>query len=270
MLQYPYNMPRFFQQAWVQRTLFFLTLLLAWDAMFRFGLYEGYLFPSPDAFTTTFVDGWRNGTFAEAILVSFRRLAIGYGLSIVLGIGLGTLLASNRLIQTTLGSVVTGLQALPSICWLPFALIWFGLNEAAVTFVVIMGASLAITVATEDALRNVAPVYFRAGEVLGARGWRLYTHVILPAAFPAIVTGLKLGWSFAWRSLMAAEIIFASASLGHLLSTGRLLNDMSLILCVMALIVLVGLSVDRLLFGALERTVRTRWGFQPKTAAGNP
>jgi NitT/TauT family transport system permease protein len=260
-------MKQWLTSPWGQRAVFFAGLLLAWDLIFRLGIYEGYLFPSPQEFAATFVNGFQTGTFPTAIAASLSRLLFGFVVSIFLGVALGTLLSASQVVKNTLGSLVSGLQALPSICWLPFALVWFGLNETAVTFVVIMGAFLAITVATEDALRNVPPVFYRAGEVLGARGVRLYLHVILPAAFPAIVTGLKLGWSFAWRSLMAAELIFASASLGHLLSTGRELNDMSLILSVMALIIIVGLTLDRFVFGALERMVQVRWGFSPNRAA---
>jgi NitT/TauT family transport system permease protein len=254
-------MREFLQQPWTQRSLFFLLIFILWDLSFRFGWYQGDLFPGPQAVGDTFVRGMTDGSFAAAVWVSLKRLLFAFFVSVVLGVVSGTLLAASKTAKNTIGSVLTSLQALPSICWLPFALLWFGVDEGAVTFVTVMGSFLAITTVTEDAVRNVPPLMFRAGNVLGAKGWRLYWHVVLPAALPNILSGLKLGWSFAWRALMAGELIVASVSLGNLLSQGRALNDMSLIFCVMALIIVVGLSLDRLVFGVLERIVRQRWGY---------
>ncbi len=173
---------------------------------------------------------------------------------------LGLALGRIKLLDETLGSLVLGLQALPSICWLPLALLWFGLSETAILFVVVMGALLSITTATEAGVKNTPPVYLRAARNLGARGWRVYVFVILPAALPAIITGMKLGWSFAWRSLMAAELLYVSLGLGQLLTLGRELNDMSQVIAVMLVIIAIGLAVDRLVFAPIETRVRERWG----------
>jgi len=174
---------------------------------------------------------------------------------------LGLAIGRVQLLDETVGSLVMGLQALPSICWLPLALLWFGLNEQAMLFVVVMGALLSITLATEAGIKNTPPLYLRAARNLGARGWRLYALVILPAALPAIITGMKLGWSFAWRSLMAAELLYVSLGLGHLLMMGRDLNDMNQVVAVMLIIIAIGLAVDRLVFAPIEVRVRERWGF---------
>jgi len=123
-----------------------------------------------------------------------------------------------------------------------------------------MGALLAITTATEAGVKNTPPLYLRAARNLGARGWKLYALVIFPAALPEIITGMKLGWSFAWRSLMAAELLYVSLGLGHLLMMGRELNDMSQVVAVMLVIIAIGLVVDRLIFAPIETRVRARWG----------
>jgi NitT/TauT family transport system permease protein len=210
----------------------------------------------------TLVRGFRNGTFIVGIVTSMERILLGFGISAVVGMLLGLALGRIKLLDETVGSLVLGLQALPSICWLPLALLWFGLNEQAILFVVVMGALLSITLATEAGVKNTPPLYLRAARNLGARGWRLYALVIFPAALPAIITGMKLGWSFAWRSLMAAELLYVSLGLGHLLMMGRELNDMSQVVAVMLVIIAIGLMVDRLIFAPIEWRVRERWGLQ--------
>lgn len=216
--------------------------------------------PSPEDVAATFVRGLRDGSFALGVAVSLRRIAIGYGLSLVVGITLGLAIGRFRVLEDTIGSLVFGLQSIPSICWLPFAVLWFGLTEKAIVFVVVMGALLSVVIATDDGVKNTPPLLVRAGRTMGLRGVELYRRVVLPSAMPAIVSGMKLGWSFAWRSLMAGELLFVSAGLGRLLTVGRDLNDMSLVIAVMMLIMLVGLAVDKLVFGTAERAIRRRWG----------
>ncbi len=175
-------------------------------------------------------------------------------------LGLG--ISRNRFIAETIGSLILGLQTLPSICWLPLALLWFGLNESAIIFVVVMGALLSITTATESGIKNAPPLLIKAGQNMGARGPRLLFEVIIPAALPSIITGMKQGWSFAWRSLMAGELLYGSVGLGNLLTVGRELNDMSQVLAVMLIIIVIGLCTDYLVFTRLERGMRRRWGFE--------
>ena len=196
-----------------------------------------------------------------AIIISIRRLLLGYLLSLAIGIPLGMLTGKCRWLDETVGSLVLGMQTLPSICWLPLSLLWFGLNERAILFVVVMGAVLSITMATNSGVKNVAPLYIRAGRNMGAKGMVLFLRIILPAALPSIVNGLKQGWSFAWRSLMAGELLFINLGLGYLLMMGRELNDMAQVIAVMFIVVMLGLFFDRLLFSRLEKAVRRRWGF---------
>ncbi|HSR47505.1 MAG TPA: ABC transporter permease [Anaerolineales bacterium] len=245
---------------WIRRGLFLLGILVAWQVLAWMGLWPAYIFPSPSAVASSLLSGFSMGMFAKGILGSLGRLLQGYLIATVIGLTLGLLLAQVRWLKETLGLVVMGLQALPSICWLPLALLWFGLNPQAILFVVVMGSVLAISQATEDGVRNSPPVFIRAARNLGARGWQLYPYVILPAALPSILTGMKLGWAFAWRSLMAGELLYALPGLGNLLMMGRELNDMGQVVAVMLIIITLGLASDQLVFGALERRARERWG----------
>jgi NitT/TauT family transport system permease protein len=243
-----------------RRISFIVILIIIWEGLFRLGIWPEFLFPSPSQVIETLLQGFLKGTYPIGIAVSIRRIALGYGFSLVVGITLGLLLGRVRLLDETIGSLALGLQTLPSICWLPLALLWFGLNERAILFVVIMGALLSITLATQDGVKNTPRLYLHAARNLGANGWKLYAYVILPAALPSIVTGMKLGWSFAWRSLMAAELLYVSLGLGHLLMMGRELNDMSQVIAVMLVIITIGLVIDRLVFVPLQNRIRERWG----------
>jgi sulfonate transport system permease protein len=218
------------------------------------------VFPSPTAIGASLWSGVVDGSIPRGILTSMRRLVVGYLLSLVGGVGLGLSLARSRVLRESIGTVVTGLQALPSICWLPLALLWFGLSETAILFVVVAGSLLAITVATEAGVSNVPPLYIRAARTMGARGATLYLRVILPAALPAVLSGMRLGWTFAWRSLMAGELLFVSGGLGQLLATGRELGDMARVMAVMVAIVTLGLLTEVLFFQRLDARVREVWG----------
>ena len=237
-------------------------LLALWEILFELRLWPPYVFPSMSSVAQALIAGFADGSYPLAIAISLRRILIGYGISLIIGIPLGLILGRVRLVQETIGSIVLGLQALPSICWLPLALLWFGLSEKAILFVVVMGAVLSVTLATADGVRNTSPLYLRAALTLGAQGMQLYPMVILPAAWPAILSGMKLGWSFAWRSLMAGELLYVSLGLGQLLAMGRELNDMSQVITVMLIIIAIGLLVDRVVFSPVERHVRERWGLQ--------
>ncbi|MCL5996720.1 MAG: ABC transporter permease [Chloroflexi bacterium] len=245
----------------IRRLVFYAVLVALWELLARSGLWPSYLLPGPmDAFGAL-ASGFRKDLYVEGMLVSLKNVAIGYGLSVGIGVSLGVLIGRHRLLEETIGSLVMGLQALPSVCWLPLAILWIGLNERAVIFVVLMGAVFSITLGVDAGVKNTPPLYVKAARNLGAHGLGLYWQVVLPAALPAILGGLKQGWSFAWRSLMAGELLFYSLSLGNLLQTGRDLNDVAMVMSVMALIVFIGVAVDRLAFAPLERRVRGRWGY---------
>ena len=206
-----------------------------------------------------------DGRLGAAVARSLRRLAEGYALSAAIGVPLGMLMARAPWVRVTLKPLVLGLQALPSICWLPLALLWFGLSEQAIVFVVVMGSLLAVAISTEDGVAAIDPLLLRASGVLGIRGARFYAGVLVPGALPGIITGLKLGWSFAWRALMAGELLFAAGGLGQLLQQGRELRDVAQVVGVMLAIVAVGSVVDQVLFRLVEVRVRRRWGLVEAT-----
>lgn len=246
----------------LRRTIFYALLLGFWEILARIGIWPPYLFPGPSQVVETLASLAARGLLLDATLVSLWRLAIGYGISLAIGLPLGLLIGRVRLASETVGSLVIGLQALPSVCWLPLAILWLGLNERAIIMVVVLGALFSITLGVEAGVRNTPPLYLRAARTLGAHGMALITQVMLPAALPTILGGLKQGWAFAWRSLMAGELLFYSLSLGNLLQTGRDLNDAAQVMAVMLVIVLVGVILDRLVFAPAERRVRRRWGLE--------
>jgi NitT/TauT family transport system permease protein len=217
--------------------------------------------PGPLAVGKAILAGLRSGLFLRGAGVSLMRLAVGYSISLVGGVVLGTLLVRYKPLRDTVGSMMVGLQALPSVCWLPLAILWFGLNERAIIFVVVMGSLFSIVLGVRDGITNTPPIFVKAARNLGANGVRLYTEVVLPAAFPTILAGLKQGWAFAWRSLMAAELLYFSLSLGNLLQTGRDLNDAAQVMAVMTLLIVMGVAFNQMLFAPLERRVAQRWGF---------
>src|SRR3989338_4755404 len=210
----------------LRQAVFYALLLGLWHLLFLLRLWPRYLFPSPSDVWQTLVAGFADKTFLVGIGVSLKRLLMGYFISIFFGTLIGLVIGKVRVLDETVGGFFVGLQTLPSICWLPLAILWFGLSESAITFVVVMGSLFSITMATDGGVKNIPPIYLRAGQNLGARGAQMFLSVVLPAALPSILLSLKQGWSFAWRSLMAAEIIFVSLGLGHLLNMGRELNDM--------------------------------------------
>ncbi len=243
-----------------RRISFYLLILLIWQSVCLAGIWPEYLFPGPFQVFSSLWEGLKEGIIEKAALVSLRRILIGYAISLAIGLLLGVLMARIRIIDETIGSLVLGIQALPSVCWLPLAIIWFGLNDKAIIFVVVMGALFSITIGVETGIKNTSPQFIRAAKTLGAKGFSMYANVVIPAALPSILSGLRQGWSFAWRSLMAGELLFFSLSLGNLLQTGRDLNDASQVIAIMFVIMLTGSAVDRFVFNPLLRRTREKWG----------
>lgn len=247
-------------RTWLRRLIFYALLLLLWQGVVQLGIWPDYTLPGPLTVFNSLITGFQTGLFLQGSLVSLQRLVIGYAISLVIGLVLGLLIGNVRAVEETVGSLVLGLQALPSVCWLPLAILWFGLSEQAITFVVVMGALFSITLGVDAGVKNTPPIYLKAARNLGSRGVSLYARVVLPAAMPAILNGLKQGWTFAWRSLMAGELLYFTVSLGNLLEQGRDLNDASQIMAVMVVIIVIGVAIDSLVFAPLERRVRLRWG----------
>jgi NitT/TauT family transport system permease protein len=248
---------------WLRATLFFLVLTVVWEVLVRRGVWSSVLIPSPVAVLRYLADAVRDGSLAGAVFVTLKRLILGYIFGLVLGIPLGLLTARFRVVSDTLGLTALGLQALPSVCWVPLALLWFGQSEAAMFFVVVMGTLWSVIIATDTGVRNVPPIYARAARTMGSRGLHTWFRVMLPSALPFVVSGMKQGWAFAWRSLMAAEIyvtIITGFGLGHLLHYGRELHAMEQVVGVMLVIVLIGLAADKVLFSPWQTLLHRRWG----------
>lgn len=248
---------------WLVAVLFFSALAVAWHLLVAAKIWSPLLLPSPLSVLDYLRSAVEDGTLFEAMLVTVRRLLIGYGLGILVGLPLGLLTASSKWSQDTIGVLALGLQTLPSVCWVPLALLWFGQTEAAMLFVVVMGTLWSLIIATDTGVRTIPPIYTRAARSMGSSGFHTWTHVVLPAALPFLLSGMKQGWAFAWRSLMAAEIyvtILTGFGLGHLLHYGRELNAMDQVIGVMLIIVLIGLAVDKTLFAPIEQFLHRRWG----------
>ncbi len=248
-------MKRFARQA-----IFYGVLIAVWVLLAELKIWPPYVFPTPQGVFQALWSGFADHSFWIAIAVSMKRMLLGYTLSVILGMILGLGVASNKFLEETVGGLLVSLQSLPSICWLPLAVLWFGLSEKAILFVVVMGSLLSVTIAMETGRQQMPKIYGMAGRNLGARGFPLFWHVLLPASLPYIVSGLKQGWAFAWRSLISGEMIFVSLGLGQLLMMGRDLNDMSQVIAVMILIVAIGYIVDGLVFKTVERRIQRKWG----------
>jgi NitT/TauT family transport system permease protein len=242
---------------------FFAAIALAWELAVRAGLWSRVLVPAPLSVGGYLIRAAADGTLLEATWVTLRRLVTGYAAGIAVGLPTGLLCVRARLCKDTLGILALGLQTLPSVCWAPLALLWFGQTEWAVFFITFMGSLWSICLAVEDGVRSVPPIYARAARTMGSRGLHTWLRVVLPASLPFVVSGMKQGWAFAWRSLMAAEIyvtILSGFGLGQLLHYGRELHAMEQVIGVMLLVVAIGLLVDRLVFFPWERSLHRRWG----------
>ncbi len=220
------------------------------------------LAPGPLEVARSIAAGVADGTLPRALGTSVARLVVGYGIALLTGVPLGIALARSRAVKQSIGPIVLGLSSVPSICWLPLAILWFGLSELAIQLVVVLGAALPIAVATENSVRHVPPLIERSARTMGAHGARLMFSVTLPAALPGILGGAKIGWTFALRSLMAGELLFVSGGLGQLLETGRDLGDTSLVLAIVVVIIVLGRVSEVLLFSRIDRGIARRWGVE--------
>jgi NitT/TauT family transport system permease protein len=204
----------------------------------------------------------RHLDFYAGMGVTLRRAALGYAIAAGVAVAVAILIARITLARRAVGSLLVGLQSMPSIAWFPLAILLLQKSEGAITLVVLMGAAPAIAAGLLSGIDQVHPLLIRVGRAMGADGLRLYRHVILPAALPAFVGGLKQGWAFAWRSLMSAELLVVAGnqtSIGQQLQSARNLSDTQQLLAIMIVIFVIGIAIDSL-FGALDRLVRRRWG----------
>lgn len=243
--------------------IFFIVVFAVWQGLAVLHIWSDILLPAPSAIFEYYVGSIEDGSLIDATYVTLRRLILGYFAGLLIGIPIGLLNAKFELFEDTIGVIALGFQALPSICWAPLALLWFGQTEKAMFFIVVMGSVWSIAIATDAGVKHVPPIYVRAARTMGSKGLHTWLHVILPAALPFIITGMKQGWAFAWRSLMAAEIyvtILTGFGLGHLLHYAREIYAMDAVIGIMIVIVIIGLIIDRLVFTPIENYLHERWG----------
>lgn len=246
--------------AWSKRLTAAFLVLAAWEASVKLSGVPAWLYPTPSGVLANLLSGLRDGDYALALGASFLRIAAGFGISAVAGVALGLVLAGSRTARELFSPVAIGVQSLPSICWLPLAVLWFGLSETAILFVVVMGSLFSVALGVRDGITQLPPLFRRVGQTFGLSKWQQATRITIPGALPSILSGLKQGWGFGWRSLMAGELIYVTRGLGKSLLIGRELSDVNQVCAVMALIVAFGVLVDRAAFGVIEARVLAKRG----------
>jgi NitT/TauT family transport system permease protein len=248
-----------------------IALVLAlWQLAYHFQLKPHYLLPGPADVANSLWQMWQQGTLIGYVWTSISRGALGFLFSVVIGTPLGLLVARVKPVRAAIGPILSGLQSLPSVAWVPAAVIWFGLSNATIYAVVLLGAVPSIANGLMGGLDQIPPLFLRAGRTIGASGLNAVRHILLPAALPGYIAGLKQGWAFSWRSLMAAELIVSSPNLGtglgQLLEQGSTLQDMSWVLSAILLILIVGIGIELLVFAPLERRVLRSRGLLVKNS----
>jgi NitT/TauT family transport system permease protein len=244
----------------VANTILFLAVFVGiWQLTFVLGIWPKVALPSPAMVAQSFAE--LNFSLITNIAMTMWRLLIGFSISIVLGAGIGLAMVKFKDFGKTMSSFAVGLQSFPSIAWVPFSILFIGLNEFGILFVVIMSSIFSVMLSTYSGIRTIPPIYVQAARNLGARGLPLLRYVMIPAATPSLILGLTQAWSFAWHALIGAEILMAaSLGLGHILDVGREFQLMDQIIASMITIFAIGLVFDRLVFSRLANKIRDRWG----------
>src|ERR671910_2875667 len=241
--------------------LFIAAFIGTWQLVFMLGIWPEVSLPSPAMVAKSFVDLVKDLTLIVSIGVTMYRLVIGFTLSIIIGVSVGLAMVKFPGFGKTMSSFAVGLQSFPSVAWVPFAILLIGLNDFGILFVVIMSSVFSVMMSTYSGIRNIPPLYVRASKNMGAKGFSLFRFVMIPAATPSLIVGIKQAWSFAWHALIGAEILIAaSIGLGHILLVGREFQLMDQIIASMITIFAIGLLFDRIMFSKLEERIRNRWG----------
>ncbi|MFE0427369.1 ABC transporter permease, partial [Streptomyces sp. NPDC058953] len=234
-------------------------VLIIWQTLVWTEVTDEGSLPSPSAVWDSVSDLWMKGTLLEIVWTSVSRGLLGFLLALAIGTPLGLLVARVKFVKAAIGPILSGLQSLPSVAWVPPAVIWLGLNNQMMYAVILLGAVPSIANGLVSGVNQVPPLFLRAGRTMGATGMKGTWFIVMPAALPGYVAGLKQGWAFSWRSLMAAEIIASSPDLGlglgQLLENGRNNSDMPGVFLAILLILVVGIAIDLLIFSPLERAV---------------
>ena len=258
------------QPKWRMRyyvTGFYLLLFGMWQVVISLHWAPDYLFPSPYQVFKRLYELITEGFMLPSIQATLVRMGIGFSIAAAIGLAIGLFMGINAIAHACMKSLFLGLQTLPTAAWAPLSLLIFGLKDQGIYFVIVMSAAPAIAIATADGILNIPPIYLRAARTLGTPGIMMPFRIIIPAALPAIVTGIKLGWTLGWHGAVSAELIKSVVGLGFLLNMGRELNDAAQVFAIMIVTILFGLLLDRFLFGIFEHRIRKRWGLTKEVAA---
>lgn len=250
------------KKLYAKKIAFYIILVAVWQLVALTDIWPNNIFPSPFEVAEDLFYTASDGSLFIGIATSIWRLIVGLAIAIGGGIVLGIFMARVETVNQTIGSLVLGLQSIPSIAWVPLAILWFGLTDAGIIFVTAIGAMFAVTISTYTGVKNINPHYLEAARNMGAKGGQLITSVLIPAAFPFMISGFKQGWAFAWRGVIGAELLFSFLGLGFLLNVGRQLNDVSQVISIMLVIMIIGILIDGFVFKRIESKVMSRWGLK--------
>lgn len=251
-----------FDTADIANTVLFIAAFIGvWQLVSNIGIWSKVLLPTPAMVAITISGLVQNSSLSVGIAVTMGRLLAGFALAVGIGGAVGLAMVKFQSFGKTLASFAVGLLTFPSIAWVPFSILLIGFNDFGILFVVIMASVFSIMISTYSSIRNVPPIYIRAAKNMGANGFSLFRYVMIPAATPSLLIGIRQGWSFAWHALIGAEILITTLyGLGHVLLIGREFQDMGQVIAVMITIFAIGLLFDRVVFVRMEEKVRARWG----------
>ena len=250
----------------IEQIGFWLIILGLWQIVYIvlveiLDIWKAYAVPSPVQVGKRAVSVFGRVEIYQAVIYSLQRVITGYVISVVAGSLLGLVIARFQYLERNLKPVILGFQTLPSVCWVSFAILWFGLGSQAVIFVIVISACFSMAMSVFNSLRHVNPLYIRAAKVMGASEFQIYQKVRLPACMPEFVLGLRQTWAFSWRVLMSAEMMISMIGLGQALDAARSIrNDINEVLVIMLVIILIGAAVDSLVFGKLENRMLKKRG----------
>ena len=241
--------------------VFIVAFLALWQLVYMLEIWPKVSLPSPFAVGQTIVDLLLDFTLVKGTAISLWRLFLGFLMSISIGLIIGLIMVKFLHFGKTMSSFALGLQSFPSIAWIPFAILLIGFNDYGILFVVVMSSVFSVMLSTYSGIQNISPIYIKAAKNMGAKGFSLFRYVLIPAATPSLIIGMRQAWSFAWHALIGAEMLITTlVGLGHILSVGREFSNMSQIIATMLVIFVIGLVFDRFVFSKIEEKVRDRWG----------
>ncbi|GAB3052993.1 ABC transporter permease [Virgibacillus ainsalahensis] len=244
----------------VKRILFLVAVIGVWQLIFSLNIFEDIIFPSPLKVATALFEGFASGDFITALGASFRHLFIGLSIAIIFGTILGVILGKSKQADETAGMYLIAMQSIPSIVWVPLAIMLFGFSETAVIFVVVLGGTFVMGLNVRSAIHNVPPQLIRAARTMGTNGLPLFYRVEVPASIPYFMSGIRLAWAFSWRALMAGELLSNGPGLGYSLKYAQDYARMDQVIAIIIIIGVIGAVVDHLVFSKLEKNVMKRWG----------